>query len=108
MCDKDHVRKIFQDRARVVVYLEQGDVEAMLAQSRFCGMTLVEWMREVLRGELLEGGTHVGRIDTPRRLTKEYRELDARDAVGVLATDVTASGRKPCAKCGLLYCKHRS
>src|SRR5277367_5067711 len=46
------MRKIFSDRARIVVYLEQAEVPVMVAKAREEGKTLVEWAREVLRGEI--------------------------------------------------------
>lgn len=42
------MRKIFSQRARVVVYLENEAVDRMVAKAREEGKTLVEWARETL------------------------------------------------------------
>lgn len=47
-----YVRRIFTERGRLVVYLEQAEIAQMTAEARKAGMTLVEWAREALRHEL--------------------------------------------------------
>jgi hypothetical protein len=46
------MRKIFDERTRLVVYLEHAEVVRMTAEAREQGCTLVEWAREALRNEL--------------------------------------------------------
>jgi len=62
MYDKKVVRRIFTERARIVVYLESEEIDRMLAVAKASGMTLVEWAREALRGELQNNGVE----DVPR------------------------------------------
>jgi len=52
------VRRIFEERARLVVYVESADADKMEKLARGEGKTLVEWMRETLLGELeqIRGG----------------------------------------------------
>lgn len=46
------MRRIFNERARVVTYVESGDLERMEALARSTGKTLPEWARETLVGAL--------------------------------------------------------
>ena len=46
------MRRIFDQRARLVVYVESGDADRMEKLARGEGKTLVEWMRETLLREL--------------------------------------------------------
>lgn len=50
------MKKVFDDRARIAVYLDKADVIRMESKAREEGMTLAEWAREALRGELKIGG----------------------------------------------------
>ena len=54
------MRKIFSQRARVVVYLENESVDRMLEKAREEGKTLVEWARETLLEQLADNS------DVPR------------------------------------------
>lgn len=49
------MRKLFTDRARLVVYVEAGDLNRLTAHARGEGKTVVEWARETLLGELENG-----------------------------------------------------
>lgn len=42
------MRKLFQKRARLAVYVEAGAADEMEQQARNSGMTFAEWAREVL------------------------------------------------------------
>ena len=42
------MRKLFNDRARLVVYLEQAELDAMASNAKRYGQTLQEWARGVL------------------------------------------------------------
>ena len=46
------MRKIFDDRARFVVYMEQSNIIGLTKLAKAEGKTLVEWARETLLGEL--------------------------------------------------------
>ena|SRR5271154_3440630 len=59
------MRKLFTDRTRLVVYLERDEVDRLLAKARESGQTLVEWAREVLRGELADDTDVRGLPDLP-------------------------------------------
>lgn len=48
------MRRIFRDRARLVVYFEAEDLPRMLVQARSEGKTLVEWAREALLEHLAD------------------------------------------------------
>jgi hypothetical protein len=50
MCD---VKRMFEERARLVIYLESSDMVRLTAVARGEGKTLVEWARGVL---LAQGG----------------------------------------------------
>ena len=67
------VRKIFSDRARIVVYLEQAEVPVMVAKAREEGKTLVEWAREVLRGEISQDVRGVQEVRVARQLHRTIR-----------------------------------
>ena len=47
-----HMRKQFQQRARLAIYLETSDLVRLTAKARTEGKALVEWARETLLGEL--------------------------------------------------------
>jgi hypothetical protein len=55
------MRKIFTNRARVVVYAEAEDVARMELHARSKGHTLPEWARSTLLNELYWAGTNVER-----------------------------------------------
>ena len=46
------LRRIFRERARVVIYVESEDMDRMLQTARGEGKTLLEWARETLLGEI--------------------------------------------------------
>jgi hypothetical protein len=46
------MKKLFEDRVRIAVYLERGSLDAMTALARSEGKTLVEWARDVLLAEV--------------------------------------------------------
>lgn len=50
------MKKLFTERARLVIYLEQSDVIRMTAKARENGELLAEWARGVLRSELTISG----------------------------------------------------
>jgi len=54
------VKRLFTERARVVVYVEAKDLNRLTAHARSAGKTLVEWARETLLGKV----NHVE--ETPR------------------------------------------
>jgi hypothetical protein len=49
------MKKVFEERARLVVYLEQSDMVRMTEAARDSGVTLVEWARGVLKEESENG-----------------------------------------------------
>lgn len=51
------MKKLFVDRARLVVYLEASDMKRLSEKARSEGKTLVEWARERLLGELAGNST---------------------------------------------------
>jgi hypothetical protein len=53
------VRRIFTERARLVVYIELEDLNRLTAVARGDGKTLVEWAREVL----LEAGQETTTVE---------------------------------------------
>ena len=44
------MKRIFGERARLVVYVEAGDLGRMVVRAKSEGKTLVEWARETLVG----------------------------------------------------------
>jgi hypothetical protein len=70
------VRRIFTDRARLVVYIESGDLLRLTAKARSGGKTLVEWARETLLGELEANSdvpcTRPVRMARRRPITREH------------------------------------
>lgn len=46
------MRKLFTERARIVIYLEKSDELRMTAKAKENGELLAEWARNVLRNEL--------------------------------------------------------
>lgn len=71
------MRKMFSDRARLVLYLEKRDLERLDFHARSIGKTIGEWSRETLLKQIW-----------PKTLGEAAQALD----------------RKPC-KHGLLFCK---
>lgn len=49
------MKKLFNERARLVIYLDQDELVRMGILAKSNGETLVEWAREVLRSELIDG-----------------------------------------------------
>lgn len=96
------VRKIFSDRARLVVYVEAQDLNRLTEKARDEGRTLVEWARERLLEEL-EAGTPVRRVKpvrvVGRRALSAVRSVAVAEASPVKADE---SGHTHKAKC----CKH--
>jgi hypothetical protein len=108
------VRKIFNQRARIVVYLENEAIDRMLVKARDEGRTLVEWARETLLGELDGAGNHkagmrgsgttrpVRRgISSGKRVTAVFAAPDAEPDSGGYAVAGRADGvdnvrRKTC------------
>lgn len=52
--ERSAMRRQFEHRARLVVYLENADVQRMTARAVQDGMVLMDWVRETLLGELDE------------------------------------------------------
>ena len=46
------MKRVFQERARLVIYLEQGDLGKVTKMAREEGKTVVEWMREMISGTI--------------------------------------------------------
>jgi len=81
------MKKLFTERARLVIYLEQSDVIRMTSKAKEAGEPLVEWARNVLRNELTQGvnpvdsgtesrrGVHEGRAS--RRLARQVSTGEA-------------------------------
>jgi hypothetical protein len=96
MYDMPHdlsVRRIFEERARLVVYVESSSADAMEKRARSEGKTLVEWMRETLLGEL-EDSTEVRpvrEVSVARRSTPAPERREQRRHTGTLGhvEDVT-------------------
>jgi hypothetical protein len=49
-----HMRKQFENRVRLVIYMDQRDLNALTARAKFKGRVLVDWAREVLFREISE------------------------------------------------------
>jgi hypothetical protein len=71
------VRRIFEERARLVVYVESAAAGEMEKRARGEGKTLVEWMRETLLGELENG--HGDAVRKPRAVRMGGRRSHARN-----------------------------
>lgn len=102
------VKRIFTDRARLVVYVEAEELNGMTALARGSGKTLVEWAREVLR-EKLEGGNAVRAVQpvrvSERRTSKRGRSTlrNVEDITHATirktkAADVGSVGSRPSAR----------
>jgi len=70
------VRKIFSQRARLVVYVESESADRMTERARSEGKTLVEWMRETLLGELEDNSAVRG--TTPVRMARRRTSVSGR------------------------------
>jgi len=101
------VRRIFEQRARLVVYVESGDADKMEKRARSEGKTLVEWMRETLLGELAT----VEELSRPKPVrVARRRTMPNGDSGAAGLSDVAASAGKqgdatgsPCKRS---VCKH--
>lgn len=109
------MKKLFTERARLVIYVENADLERLTARARSEGKTLVEWGRETLLGAL-----ETGRVeDVPkRRAVRVARERTAAvagpfDAGGKLGEGSTvchgevSGAEKPLSGPDAGYCPHR-
>jgi hypothetical protein len=77
------VRRIFNERARFVIYVESADMERMEVKARSEGRTLVEWARETLVAKL---GDNSSVREKPRvRVAKRGTGSPERSEASVLA-----------------------
>jgi hypothetical protein len=90
------MRRIFDERSRLVVYLEQADLIRMTAKARESGQTLVEWARESLRNELAIG------TETPNHQTEEVPRTRATR----MGERGPAEPKRRTEDQGLVACKH--
>lgn len=110
------MRKLFTQRARLVVYLEQSELDAAIAKAKQYGQTLQEWARGELR-DAAGGQTVEVEIAGPIMVEKPLAHMRVdglsvpkralRDS-GVAGTGAAASAGKPevAAKPSGKTCKH--
>lgn len=99
------MRKLFTDRARLVVYVEATDLERLTAKARSEGRTVVEWARETLLEEL--GGDSAVRpkraVSIARRGAAAAGPYDAEGRLGEGSAPVVKLCRhnlSSCTVCG--------
>jgi hypothetical protein len=78
------MRRMFNERSRVVVYVEAEDVTRMTAQAKSEGKTLVEWARETLLGELSDNSEMrpVGNVPVARKRAGVSKRALGGEGVG--------------------------
>ena len=67
--DVCHMKRIFTERARLVLYLEAKDLNRLTEHARGEGKMVVEWARETLLGELTTGTVELAGV-TARKVGK--------------------------------------
>ncbi len=88
-----HMKKQFEDRARLVIYLEREDLNLMTKLARTEGLAVVEWARRALSEELIR----VVPMEPvmPEEWTEEQREEWAKLALtGRVVRRLEPSDRK--------------
>jgi len=67
------MRKQFEDRARLVIYLDRTDLNALTTRAKLEGRVLIAWAREVLMRE----------IELPRVTHKTWPFENCKDVAGL-------------------------
>jgi len=97
-----HMRKQFEKRARLAIYLENSDLQRLTAKARAEGKLLAEWARETLLGEL--GGNSEVRskpaIRVAGRGAAELERISGTFDESLKAIKVCRHGLSSCTICG--------
>jgi hypothetical protein len=99
------MRKRFEVRARLVLYMEQEDLNRLTAQAREAGRTVVDYARDVLLAPAVVPGIRVSqemRRDDAHELPRKRSGLDA--AVGLSTMEQVQEEAR--AKPGQPQCAH--
>jgi hypothetical protein len=84
------VKKIFNKRARLVVYIESDCLEQIAKKARSEGKTLVEWARDVLTvGGITHEDNHHPDVRGLPDVRSDRRSPDRTERVAVPATPAT-------------------
>lgn len=100
------MRRQFEHRARLVVYLENADVQRMTARAFQDGMVLMDWVRETLLGELDELPTRGSDADIGSAKRKGSVAVRVRKEADVPAEPDAGAGHHVHAGEGLALCGH--
>jgi hypothetical protein len=87
VCYICHVKRIFDERARVVIYLEAEDVTRLTEEARAEGKTLVEWGRETLLGSIGATVRRGGEQVLPKKVRRVGKDAESVLAVGEVMED---------------------
>lgn len=96
MCSTFGVRKLFSDRARLVVYVEAEDLNRLTAHARKEGRTVVEWARETLLGELNGASREDHAVRSARKPRSVRRGPDPHEHAIAVAQALDAGSNPEC------------